>query len=93
MKDKKLVIHLTKAVLAGMVCLCTSGYPLVAQTPITPSSQELNAPFGDTDRKAFQSPPQVYHPETWFHFIGGNVATKGITADLEAIAGAGISGI
>ncbi|KAA6333229.1 hypothetical protein EZS27_018341, partial [termite gut metagenome] len=93
MKNKKLVTHLTKAILAGMACLCTNGLPLTAQTPITPSSQELNAPFGDTDRKAFQSPPQVYHPETWFHFIGGNVAAKGITADLEAIAGAGISGI
>ncbi|MDR2026966.1 MAG: hypothetical protein LBQ01_05315, partial [Prevotellaceae bacterium] len=30
---------------------------------------------------------------TWFHFIGGNVAAKGITADLEAIAEAGLSGI
>ncbi|MCG6191506.1 glycosyl hydrolase, partial [Maribellus maritimus] len=36
---------------------------------------------------------KIYHPETWFHFIGGNVAKEGITADLEAIAGAGISGI
>ena len=36
---------------------------------------------------------RVYRPETWFHFIGGNVAAKGVTADLEAIAGAGISGV
>ncbi|HBC38037.1 MAG TPA: hypothetical protein DDZ69_08540, partial [Porphyromonadaceae bacterium] len=32
-------------------------------------------------------------PETWYHFIGGNVSKPGITADLEAIAKAGISGI
>ena len=64
-----------------------------AQTPFAPSLDELNRPFGKADVKAFQSPPQVYHPETWFHFIGGNVAAGGITADLEAIAGAGLSGI
>jgi hypothetical protein len=41
----------------------------------------------------FANPPKKDHPETWFHFIGGNVAEKGITADLEAIQGAGISGV
>lgn len=35
----------------------------------------------------------MFHPETWFHFIGGNVATQGITADIEAIANAGIQGV
>jgi len=41
----------------------------------------------------FESPSNANRPETWFHFIGGNVARPGITADLEAIKGAGISGI
>ena len=41
----------------------------------------------------FRNPPRENRPETWFHFIGGNVSKKGIVADLEAIAGAGISGI
>jgi hypothetical protein len=58
-----------------------------------PSFNELNRPFGKADIEAFQSPPPVYHPETWFHIIGGNVAAKGLTADLEAIAEAGLSGI
>jgi len=61
--------------------------------PIVPSQKELNRPFGKYDKELFLTPPKVYHPETWFHFIGGNVAKEGITADLEAIAGAGISGI
>ncbi|MDR2774174.1 MAG: hypothetical protein LBC19_05440 [Tannerella sp.] len=65
----------------------------IQKPPFSPSIDELNRPFGKADAEAFQSPPQVYHPETWFHFIGGNVAVKGITADLEAIAGAGLSGI
>ena len=41
----------------------------------------------------FRDPSVANRPETWFHFIGGNVARPGITADLEAIKGAGISGI
>jgi hypothetical protein len=36
---------------------------------------------------------KAYHPETGFHPLGGNVAKSGLTADLEAIAGAGLSGI
>ena len=43
--------------------------------------------------EAFADPGADSRPETWFHFIGGNVARGGITADLEAIKGAGISGI
>ncbi len=41
----------------------------------------------------FKAPEREYYPETWYHYIGGNVSKPGITADLEAIAQAGISGI
>lgn len=41
----------------------------------------------------FISPSKDNYPETWYHFIGGNVSKEGITADLEAIAASGISGI
>jgi len=41
----------------------------------------------------FQNPPKQYRPETWFHFIGGNIGKEGITADLEAIAHGGLSGV
>jgi len=34
-----------------------------------------------------------HRPETWFHLIGGNVSKAGLTADLEAVKAAGISGI
>lgn len=50
-------------------------------------------PFGRADVVSFAAPPRSFFPETWFHFIGGNVATQGITADLEAIAAAGIAGV
>ena len=45
------------------------------------------------DPQAFLAPSREQHPETWFHFIGGNVSKPGITADLEAIKRAGISGV
>ncbi|MGV8963501.1 MAG: glycosyl hydrolase [Candidatus Saccharimonadaceae bacterium] len=67
--------------------------PSIAQTPFNPSYDELNRPFGSYDNENFKSPPKVYSPETWFHYIGGNVSKEGITRDLEAIAEAGISGI
>lgn len=41
----------------------------------------------------FRKPDKNHYPETWFHFIGGNVSKEGITADLEEISAAGISGI
>jgi hypothetical protein len=41
----------------------------------------------------FSKPPQEARPETWFHLIGGNVAKPGLTADLEAVSKAGLSGI
>lgn len=53
----------------------------------------LAAPFSASDEAAFLQPDKVFYPETWFHFIGGNVSKEGIDADLEAIAGSGLSGI
>ena len=41
----------------------------------------------------FVNPPKENYPQTWFHMIGGNVSKEGLMADLEAISGAGISGI
>lgn len=49
--------------------------------------------FGAADVAAFATPARAYHPETLLFFAGGNVAANGITADLEAIAAAGIGGI
>ncbi len=81
------------ALLSAVLFLFSCSQHSPKQISIVPSEKELNRPFGKHDEKMFMSPPMVYHPETWFHFIGGNVAKEGITADLEAIAGAGISGI
>ena len=49
--------------------------------------------FSDPSEAEFASPSKNCYPETWFHFVDGNVDKDGITKDLEAIAAAGISGV
>ena len=49
-----------------------------------PSMQEMLKPFGDKDVQAFRSPDRVHYPETWFHYIGGNVSHEGISLPEEA---------
>ena len=58
-----------------------------------PDSVELRRHFGVWDKEMFESPTKSYYPETWFHFLNGSVGSKGITADLEAIAKAGFAGV
>lgn len=70
-----------------------SCFSIAAQVPYLPTLEEQNRPFGKHDIQAFASPSNVYYPETWFHYIGGNVSMEGITCDLEAITASGISGI
>ena len=89
-----------KSCLVAAMLLSLAATDVVAQnkqkneiTPIVPSAEVLNREFGSHDRASFLSPDKIFYPETWFHFIGGNVSKEGITADLEAIAGAGIQGI
>jgi len=86
------VPFLSAAALFTLVCLHTATAQ-TARAPFKPSAKALDTAFGSRDKTAFMAPEKVYYPETWFHFIGGNVSKKGITADLEAIAGAGTSGI
>ena len=66
-------------------CMCTLQM-LSADAQKLESSKLLHS-------NTFQQPSKQHYPETWFHFIGGNVSKEGVTADLEAIAKAKISGI
>ncbi len=86
-----MIMRLLLLLLTGFFCTVFS--MSATQVPVVPSDEELNRPFGRHDAAAFMLPPKVYYPETWFHYIGGNVSKTGITADLEAIAASGISGI
>lgn len=73
--------------------LVSTSTSLKAQVAVIPSVEELYSPFSGSDMSKFKSPDKVFYPETWFHYIGGNVSIEGITKDLEAIASAGFSGV
>lgn len=76
----------------GISCFCAAAFAQTQKAGV-PDREELSKPFSEQDKAAFRSPAKVHYPETWFHYIGGNVSLKGITADLEQIAAAGISGV
>ena len=42
--------------------------------------------------EGFLNPPHDAKPQTWWHWMNGNVTKEGITADLEAMAEIGIGG-
>ena len=47
---------------------------------------------GDALLDGFAAPPASARPHVWWHWMNGNVTKEGITADLEAMARAGIGG-
>lgn len=47
---------------------------------------------GDALLEGFRAPPKEAKPHVWWHWMNGNVSKAGITADLEAMASAGIGG-
>ena len=81
--------HLFTSIAMGLACLGLWAQPV----GIVPDSKILAAPFSPADEAAFMRPGKVFYPETWFHFIGGNISREGIDADMQAIADAGISGV
>ncbi len=46
----------------------------------------------DSLETGFQDPPASARPQTWWHWMNGNVTREGITADLEAMKRVGIGG-
>lgn len=63
-------------------------------TLITPSG--LVQAFGQKTTPAleegFRNPPASAQPQTWWHWMNGNVTKEGITLDLEAMKEAGVGG-
>ena len=79
--------------LTAVLSFVYSDFTTAQPVGIAPDKETLSAPFSPKDEAAFKAPEKVFYPETWFHFIGGNVSKEGIDADLQAIADAGISGV
>ena len=78
---------------AVMIDFGTAAAQTTSAPEAVPSETVLYGKFGADDVAAFADPPKVFRPQTWFHYVGGNVSTEGITADLEAISAAGFSGV
>ena len=77
---------------ASQLIVATSVLGVVACSQNSDTA-DLQKPFGEQDIANFKNPSKYYYPETWFHFIGGNVSEEGLKADLQAIADAKISGV
>jgi alpha-L-rhamnosidase/Glycosyl hydrolases family 2, sugar binding domain len=46
----------------------------------------------DSLEAGFQNPPASARPQTWWHWMNGNITKAGITADLEAMKDIGLGG-
>ncbi len=93
MVSRDLFRRLGTVALTAVLSFLVAGGLNAQPVPITPDTETLLAPFSPNDETAFKQPGKVFYPETWFHFIGGNISREGIDADLQAIADAGISGV
>ena len=60
-------INVSKLFLACLLSQSLLG--VSAQVDIAPRPELLDAPFTAKDLENFKSPPKVFYPETWFHFI------------------------
>lgn len=63
----------------GAVCAATVAEPF-------PAGADISLEAG------FAAPPPQARAQTWWHWMNGNVTREGITADLEAMAQAGLGG-
>jgi hypothetical protein len=52
----------------------------------------LTASAQDSLETGFRSPPDSAKPQTWWHWMNGNITKAGITADLEAMKQIGLGG-
>ena len=51
-----------------------------------------SAAFADSLETGFLNPPDSARPQTWWHWMNGNITKAGLTADLEAMKQIGLGG-
>ena len=56
------------------------------------SAAESASSMTDPLVRGFVSPPDSARPQTWWHWMNGNITKAGITADLEAMKQIGLGG-
>ena len=65
--------------------------PLVLLTPVL-IAVALSTALGDSLEDGFHNPPRSARPQTWWHWMNGNITKEGITLDLEAMKRIGLGG-
>ncbi|MDR2383969.1 MAG: hypothetical protein LBD76_08835, partial [Prevotellaceae bacterium] len=80
---RKYTILIFAITVVAMFC----NHPARAGLDSIPSSRPLKALATQ-----FETPQMEYRPCVWWHWLGGNFTTQGITKDLEAMAESGIGG-
>jgi hypothetical protein len=84
------MIKLTKILKAASGLLLTA----LSLGILAPASVHcLAAEPGEKLAAQFTSPPESAKPQTWWHWMSGNITKEGITADLEAMKHVGINGV
>ena len=71
-----------RAILFATAVAC--GVSTAANPPTTAPADPLRA--------GFANPPDEAKPQTWWHWMNGNITKAGITADLEAMKAVGLGG-
>ncbi|MHB8635491.1 MAG: glycosyl hydrolase [Fimbriimonadaceae bacterium] len=59
---------------------------------LTAFAHTIASPGQDALLRSFTHPPQAAKPQTWWHWMNGNISAAGITADLEAMKRIGLGG-
>ena len=72
--------HRARAIASG-IAAAAAGMILLAATARADSIED-----------GFRNPPDSARPQTWWHWMNGNITKEGITADLEAMKRVGIGG-
>ena len=69
--------------------VCVAANAVFAYCVIAAFAVEARA---DALEAGFKNPPMSARPQTWWHWMNGNVTKEGITADLEAMKEIGLGG-
>src|SRR5208283_1977809 len=72
--------HRARAIASG-IAAAAAGMILLAATARADSIED-----------GFRNPPDSAKPQTWWHWMNGNITREGITADLEAMKQIGVGG-
>ena len=83
----------------GTFCVCPVAQQKMKTNPflfpvllVASFTLTVSAAPDDSLEAGFSNPPNTAKPQTWWHWMNGNITKEGITADLEAMKQIGLGG-